>query len=249
MHNYGESEFSLLVRRIRRNHEDSLIGYDPAIILDLIGNLRVLSEMTDILGKAEPSFAFPNHFKTAKPSKQVVKLLRGKKFLIAFMPDGLITSAANNFDLFFSAPYHPEGTATVEAAFRVNSNGSREFKNFIYVKDFDLQPLSSVASQVQITSCNFYIWLHSEVIKISIPDKDNIFTIHSLSRIDLIKRISVNGAVHPKQKATDSYDRPKDELISNLFLYEFAGLPLHYFLLLKISQDVLRASNKAIPST
>lgn len=91
--------------------------------------------------------------------------------------------------------------------------------------------------------CNYAHWLGAEVVRLSYPSQvsGQKMTTVSLSREMLVKRVAntLDGS-HPSAAGNSTTDvNSNDEAVRQLLSHLMGGLPLPYFIILKIAQDIL----------
>jgi hypothetical protein len=123
----------------------------------------------------------------------------------------------------------------------VNSNGSLELSQIGIVGMLVEQPLLKYFGVENKTRCNYMQWLGSEVVRVCYPNEKGILKVVSINREMIVKRVAntLDGS-HPSA-ASGSHEGSNafDEAVHHLLQYQVAGLPLPYFIILKIAQDIL----------
>lgn len=234
----------LQLERLRRHYNNSVRNYDHVSLLDLSHTLRVWTELKVHLRTIEPKFAKTLAFKTAIPAKKVLRAARGSQFIFSYMPGGVITYASNG-ELASgpsSAPY------TQSLVVRRNEDGSIELKNFCFVGATLEQPIRAALDAEAQTRCNYENWLSAEAVRVCYPAKAGSLEAVTISREMIIKRVAntLDGS-HPSVAAgSNSSENSFDPAIHYLLQYKMGGLPLPYFILIKIADDILSIAPKLL---
>lgn len=242
-------EIALHIERLRRHHDASIRTYDAVSLLDLSHTLRVWADMKDALHKQVPAFSSTLSFKTSMAPKKVRKAAKQFKHVLAFMPGGTTTYAGQG-QLFGSTDEADADKDFVSSAWiKINSDGSVEVKNYCFIAAHVDDEIRRACAAEEVTRCNYMQWLGAEAVRLGYEDESGSLQGVSLSREMMIRRManSFDGS-HPsvgEPPSTNRFDAP----IRKLFKYEAAGLPLPYFILVKIAQDILVIANKARASS
>lgn len=233
------------LERLRRHYSHSVRTYDDISLVDLSHVLRIWTELKVPLRKLAPRFATTSAFKTAIPPKKVLRAARGNQFIFACMPGKVVTYASNN-ELVFGPKLSPWHQSVVIMR---NADGSIELDNFYFVGavlEPQIRELGNVADQ---TRCNYENWLGSEAVRVCYPDDAAVLKVMSISREKIIRRVAntLDGS-HPSAAAVggDLEEKDIDSAIRFLLQFRMGGLPLPYFILLKIAQDILTVAPKLL---
>lgn len=236
---------ALHLERLRRHYEAAVRTYDHVSLLDLSHSLRIWVELKQELPKLVPAFGTTISFKTAIPAKKVLKASKGVRFVFSYMPGGVITYCSNGH--LASGPEMEDGAGdfSVGIAVRMEEDHMWLNKFCIVGRSFD-QPLIKALENESIARCNFAQWLASEAVRVSFPNEDGILTTTAISREMMVKRVAntLDGS-HASLAAYES-DNRFDPAVHHLLQYQVGGLPLPYFVLLKIAQDILSIAPKLL---
>jgi hypothetical protein len=230
------------LERLRRHYELAVRTYDQVSFLDLSHSLRIWTELKQPLVKISPKFSTALSFKTAIPAKKVIKAARGVPFVFSYMPGGVITYANNGH--IMSIP-EKDGEYKGGVAVRVSESGSMELAKYsLIAKDID-SSLSKALKAETVTRCNYIQWLGSEAVRVCYRDTDGDLKTVCINREMIIKRVSntLDGS-HPSVAGGGDVDNTFDVPVQHLLQYQVGGLPLPYFILLKIAQDILEVAPK-----
>jgi hypothetical protein len=230
----------LQLERLRRHYEVSVRSYDQVSLLDLSHSLRVWVELKGPLTKLAPKFSTTLAFKTAMPAKKVLRGVRGKRFVFSYMPGGVITYA-NKGHVTSLPDFGPGIPVESTCKMMVNTNGSLELSQIAFVGMLLEQPLLGSFGVEDQTRCNYAQWLGSETVRVCYPDKTGVLKVVSLNREMIVKRVAntLDGSHPSAASGNNEGNNAFDETVHHLLQYQVAGLPLPYFILLKIAQDIL----------
>lgn len=232
------------LERLRRHYSHSVRTYDDISLVDLSHVLRIWTELKVPLRKLAPKFATTFAFKTAIPPKKLLRAARGNQFIFACMPGMVITYASK--ELVSGPPPAPWHQSVV---IKRNEDGSTELDNFYFVGAVLEEPIRGLGKTADQTRCNYENWLSSEAVRVCYPDDAGRLKVMMISREKIIKRVAntLDGS-HPSAAAVSSDVEEKDIDSAIRFLLQFGmgGLPLPYFILLKIAQDILSVAPKLL---
>jgi len=232
----------LQLKRLQRHYESAVHSYDEVSLLDLSHSLRIWVELKQPLKEAAPTFAAAKSFKTAMPTKKALKATKRSQFVFSCMPGNVITYASKG--RFFSHPHFAKSTMGCYATFR---SGYAELGNFVFIADAVDIPLGTQLSLMSENRLNFANWLGAEVVRLGYLDEHAKLKKISISRQNVIKRMANSlGGSHPSKVDDSDFKNQFDIPVRHLFEYGFGGLPLPYFILLKIAQDILDVAPKLI---
>lgn len=230
------------LERLRRHYEAASKTYDYVSLLDLSHSLRIWVDLKQILPNIVPSFESTLSFKTASPPKKILNHIRGCQYVLAYMP-GFVVTSANKGNIFSV----PRIGCEMYCGVRVRNVGTHKAEMahfYVVAKDLNASMIK-VLSNETVTRCNYVQWLASDAVRMCYINSSQKMTPVALSREILIKRVAntLNGS-HPKLSVTSDSDNKFDEPIHYLLQFEWGGLPLPYFILLKIAQDILHVALK-----
>lgn len=235
----------LHLERLRRHYEASVRTYDEISLLDLSHTLRIWADLKLELPKHAPAFRTTLSFKSATPEAKVIRALKASAYVFAFMPGGVITYASDGSIVGGPKPPNPEIPRSIAASCKFNEDGSLQLNDFSVI-DCDLDPsLQKAVSSKQVKRCNFQDWFGAEAVRLSYPTEAGALIAVSITREMIIRRVAntLDGS-HPSATADTSnkFDAP----IHYLLQFQMGGLPLPYFILLKIAQDILSNAPKLL---
>lgn len=235
---------ALHFERLRRHYEAAVRTYDYVSFLDLSHSLRIWVELKNELSKIVPAFGTTMAFKTAIPARKVLNAAKGHEYVFSYMPGGVITYGANGH--LASGPGMKGGAGDFSAGIAVKLGNDHVWLNkFCFVgRCFD-QPLIKALEAETTTRCNYVQWLGSEVVRVAFRQENNLVST-AISREMLVKRVAntLDGS-HASLAAYES-DNTFDPAVHYILRYQVGGLPLPYFILLKIAQDILAIAPKLL---
>lgn len=238
----------LQLERLQRHYGISVRSYDQVSLLDLSHSLRMWTELKSALPKVAPLFATTLAFKTAIPAKKVLRAARGTRFVFSYMPGGVSTYASNGH--IVSGPELGESNApvTLGAAVKINEDGSMELKNYCIVGASFEQPLIKALQAEDQTRCNYVQWLGSEAVRVCSPTEAGDLKTVTISREMIVKRVAntLDGSHPSAAGGSNEGENSFDAAVHHLLKYQMGGLPLPYFILLKIAQDILSIAPKLL---
>lgn len=236
----------LHLERLRRHYDAAVKTYDHVSLLDLSHSLRLWGELKTPLVKLAPKFSTTLAFKTAIPAKKVLKAARGHRYVFSYMPGGVITYASNGHLASGPDIGGNDEKCTIGVAVKV-SNGYVELSKYSVIStNFD-QPLIKALDSEPQKRCNYVQWLASEAVRVCYPDDNDDLKTVAISREMIIKRVAntLDGS-HPSAAGGANVDNTFDAPVRHLLQYQMGGLPLPYFILLKIAQDILSTAPKLL---
>jgi len=232
------NKVALQLERLRRHYEVAVRTYDQVALLDLSHSLRIWVELKQDLPRIAPAFATTMAFKTAIPAKKVLKAAKGYRHVFCYMPGGVITYGARGH--LVSGPDMGEGAGDFSAGIAVKVCEDHVWLNKFCVvgKSFDQSLIKALEAETQ-TRCNYAQWMASEAVRVCYPRADGTLANVGISREMIVKRVAntLDGS-HPSLTAKE-LDNAFDPAVHYLLQYGVGGLPLPYFVLLKVAQDIL----------
>jgi hypothetical protein len=231
-----ESEFQIHLKRLKQHHDTCIEKYDEISLLDLSHALRMWADLKVPLS-ALPSVAAARVFKWSTPTKQVRKLVTGKKFIFAIFPGGLTLNPSLASEV--SGP--PRTVADHFYLIRTAAKGGQNSVSlFQYCFIAGKTAIDADTSLIKDHVCNFKEWLEKEAVLVSFRNSQGLIEERSISRNDLIRRTAniLNGS-HPAIANNGYWANVLDPAILYLAKVPVGKIPLLYLALLKISQDIL----------
>lgn len=246
----------LHLERLRRHYDVAVHTYDHVALLDLSHSLRIWVELRNSIHTIAPRFLSTHLFKTASPARKSLKAVQGYRYVFSYMPGGVTTYVSNGKQIFCDDPvYFDEGgifqsEGTTDLKFSRREDGAFVNHKFCIVnKQLDIGPTSAFRSDEIVKRCNYIQWLASDVVRMSYPNSNGILQPVAITREMIVKRMAnaFDGS-HPSiaNGEGDSENR-FDEPIRSLLRHQvMSGLPLPYFIMLKIAQDILEHAPKLL---
>lgn len=231
----------LHLSRLQRHYDAAVKTYDEISLLDLSHTLRIWADLKLYL---PPVFNTTNAFKGSTPPKAVCRLAIGRKHVLAAI-SGMVDTYAHNGDLI-GMPQYPSRKMKCTATIRKREDGALELGSVYII--YDLDPLitddGALAQRLvgeRVSKLNYTQWMGADAVRVGYENQSGKVTAVTISREMLIRRVAnaMDGS-HPSSATGDDrqghhYDLP----VKYLMEYKIGGLPLPYFLLLKIAQDIL----------
>lgn len=238
----------LHLERLRRHYEIAVRTYDHVALLDLSHTLRVWAELKIPLKVKAPSFSTSIAFKNGSPAKKVLRAARGGNYVFSYMPDGVTTFASNGQLVSCPESAH-SGTDFTISIELTNTPPSVILGNYCVIsKKIDTPSFNAVLA-AQVKRCTYIEWLGANAVQLSYVNQQGKQEDLAISREMLIKRIAntLDGS-HPSAACSSEDGNTFDAPVHYLLQYTMGGLPLPYFILLKIAEDILRVSAMHINS-
>jgi hypothetical protein len=238
----------LHLERLRRHYQFAVRTHDTIALLDLSHSLRVWAELKMALPRIAPVFGKTLAFKTAIPPKKAMRAARDKQHVFSYMPGGVVTYASSGQVLSLPEMSGPGKACSVGASVKVMPDGSLVMKNYYFVSGVSGEQLAKSLNAEDQTRCNYPQWMGAEAVRLCYLSDTGALRKLSISREMIVKRVAntMDGS-HPSAAGspTDG-ENSFDEAVHHLLQYTIGGLPLPYFILLKIAQDILSIVPKLI---
>lgn len=226
----------LQLERLRRHYDVAVRTYDDVTFLDLSHSLRIWVDLKQQLVSAAPSFSQAISFKTGLPARKVIKAARNREFIFCYMPGGVKTYAAKG--QLASGPRGNSGGHLSGVAFKIEEDHIWLDKFSFVSPELDNSLIGALNAHQQ-QRCNFQQWLGAEAVRLSFRSAEGELRPVQISRETLVKRVANTlGGSHPST-APGETDNIFDPPVRYLLQYKCGGLPLPYFILLKMAQDIL----------
>lgn len=238
----------LQLERLRRHYEIAFRTYDQISLLDLSHSLRIWADLKPTLRHTVPAFEATTAFKSAIPAKKVVKLARQHRHIFAYMPGGVVTHASNGHLVSGLDTEGPQGQFSMGCSAKVNTDGSMELKNFSWVALVPEQPAIQALEAADVSRGNFSQWMGAEVARVGYLDSAGTLVRASISREQMIRRVAntLDGSHPSTGQQSGNLENSLDAPIQELLKFKMGGLPVPYFILLKVAQDLLEIAPKLI---
>ena len=130
----------------------------------------------------------------------------------------------------------------------LRADGAMELKNYCIVGLAFEQPLIKALGAEDVTRCNYMQWMGAEAVRLSYPADDGTLKKLAITREMIVRRVAntLDGS-HPSAAGTnEDKENSFDPAVHHLLQYQMGGLPLPYFILLKIAQDILATAPKLL---
>lgn len=231
------------LQRLQRHYEQVVTTYDEASLLDLSHLLRVWVELAGTLPSIAPAFGTAHTFRSAAASKPVYRAAHGRKAIICYVPEPIVTFAADGHLVGGPGLDETVGGDRFHSFLMRYTDTSLEIANFCYIDGpFDLK-LKEQIKEVVKKRMTYRNWLGSEAVRVNVADAQGVIATFILSRETLVKRVAnILGGSHPSVAAVSG--NMFDPAVRCLMEWRLGGLPLPYFLLLKMAHDILEVAPK-----
>lgn len=219
----------------------SVKTYDAVSLLDLVHVLRLWTELKSKLPQMCADFENKKPFETATPIKKTVKAVKGQIYFLSYLPNNGVVTFASQGSLI-SGPSIDAGPLTAAVKMMKKSNGSFLLYQACFVSSALDESSRRAIEKSNVKRCNFANWLGAETIRVRFNDAGGQIHCLPMSREIVVKRLAnVLDASH-SSLAQDEVERSNrfDAPIKWLMQYKCGGLPIPYFLALKVAQDMLQ---------
>ncbi|MDD1621530.1 MAG: hypothetical protein LUQ11_08605 [Methylococcaceae bacterium] len=231
--------------RLRRHYEHTEKTYDYASFLDLSHALRIWTELKTVLPRIDKTFTSKMLFKSAVPNRKILRACSKVEYIVAFMPDGVISHASNGN--LFSWQENNKDFSVGGHIMRMG-DGALKMADFYFCFPNLTDGANGISLHPKISRLNFIQWLGAEIVRINFRKKDGNLEVISIPREILIKRVAnILDASHTSLEKSGDFDNRFDEPIKFLMAFSCGGCPIPYFLLLKVAQDIVEHGPKLIP--
>lgn len=239
----------LQLERLKRNFDSALQRYDQVSFLELSHSLRIWTELANPLVAISPEFSKAIVFKSANPTKELKAFAMGYPHVIALTPQGLPATADVRLGAMAGLRFNPAGAFLIGVTVFPDKEGKIRIQNPYYLgrslDDGEHKVLYEQWKKMNASRLNFRQWLGSDAMRIGYIDADRNLQQVSLSRESLIKRVAniLDGSHSSVFAQAENANDPA--LISTLQI-EVQGIPLPYFVLLRIAEDIVHFAPKYI---
>jgi hypothetical protein len=228
------------LERLRRNYYDCISSYDQISLYELSHSLRIWTDLKTVLPTIAPAFGTKRVFRSGTAARKLIKAVKGRNFVIAFMPGGVVSYASGGH--MASAPdLPPDGDASLGAVTSLNADGSVTLSSYWYAESSLNDSQIQLLGRPEVSLYSYVDWMGAEAVRLWFPDETRDSGTLMISREVMINRIAntLDGS-HPSAAPDPRTGRDKaDPAIQKLLGYRLGGLPLPYFILLKIAKDIL----------
>lgn len=232
------TNYKTQLERLRRHYQSSVNHYDAISFLDLAHTLRVWTEV-----KSNIDQLGVNSFKKGILTKKVKKVLTGSEYAYAYLPDGVTTSAVATGEIGGRNMIHgPQADKfSVATLMKIENNRDLSIAQFLMVyrvlAQEEMTILNDESKNVPIETVSFSKYMESPAIYFQFSGHDP----KHISNEELIKRIANEyEASHADSTDTNfELNNVFSEPVKNLMGYGCAQLPLPYFVLLHIANNII----------
>jgi len=234
------------LKRLRRHYELSVRNYDDVSLLDLAHVLRIWTELKSVLSEKYADFKIKKPFKTGSPIRKVLKQAANCQYIFSYLPGNGVVTYASNGQLASGPDINNGGDFTMGV--KVKNTGSAIWlSQYCYISKSLEQPYIKALDNEKVVRCNYSNWMGSETVRLQFINAKGVMEKRSISREMLIKRVAnILDASHTSLNDSDASDNMFDPSVKWLMKFTCGGLPLPYFLLLKIAQDIIDNAPKLL---
>jgi len=130
----------------------------------------------------------------------------------------------------------------------LRADGAMELKNYYLVGLCFDQRLVKALGAEDVTCCNYMQWMGAEAVRLSYPAEEGALKKLVITREMIVRRVAntLDGS-HPSAAGkNEDMENGFDAAVHHLLQYQMGGLPLPYFILLKIAQDILATAPRLL---
>lgn len=231
----------LQYNRLQRHFSHSVSTYDEVSLIDLAHTLRIWNEMAPELPRLNKNFDTERIFSTASPVKTVKRKIKKYKHLCIYFPDfpdgGITTSASNGsaFKYYFNDEEEP----TISSGILKYNEPDLCVYQMIAVHCEPDDHLFDILGKHEVKKTNLENWFKSECVRINTINMQGDLEIFVITRECLVKRLANVYEASHSSLVEDTIINKFDYPINILMKYHIGGLPLPYFAVLKIANDIL----------
>lgn len=227
------------LKRLKRHYDYSVNTYDDASLLDLAHVLRIWTELKSVLPEQYPNFKIKKPFKTGAPIRKVLKQAVNQQYIFSYLPGNGVVTYASNGQLASGPDINNGGGFTMGVRVK-NTGNSIWLSQYCYISKSLEQSYIKALGNEKVVRCTYANWMSSETVRVQFKNALGVMEKRSLSREILIKRVAnILDASHTSLGDGDASDNMFDDSIKWLMKFNCGGLPVPYFLLLKIAQDII----------
>ena len=238
----------LHAERLRRHHQSALRTYDPVGLVELSHSLRIWADLKLAIDTVAPDLAKSTAFRSSSPSRVVARAAaKQTEFVLAYFPGKVLTSAVDGVAI--SLPNRGSEQLKAESSARWNfADTGVEVARYCYFAPGLAGIPQAQLDQQSVSRLTFSQWLGAEVVRIGYSDSDGVSHRSTLTRENLIRRLAnSHDGSHPSLAMSGATENRLDAPVDALFRHSCCMLPLPYFILLKIAQDLLGVLRKRLP--
>ncbi len=230
-------KISVQLKRLQRHYDYSVKTYDDASMLDLVHTLRIWTELKTYLSNNCESFK-KTGFVTGSPIRKTLKHIKNSQYVLAYLPKDGVTTFASQGHLASTSNFDKNNNFSLAVKVK-NTGSSILLSQYCFVSKSLQQEYVVAIGKEKISKCNYANWMSSETVRMQFKNELGKLEKFSISREMLIKRVAnIFDASHTSLN-NEGGNNKFDEPINWLMNFQCGGLPLPYFLLLKIAQDII----------
>jgi hypothetical protein len=197
--------------------------------------------MAPELPRLDRNFESQRLFSTASPTKGLKRKIKRYKHVCVYFPDfpngGITTRASNGsaFQYSFDGPQEPMMTT---GTVMYNEPELSVYRMIVVHCERD-DDLFEILDNHDLKRANLENWLRSECVRINDINLEGVLETFIITRECLIKRLANAYEASHSSLLEDAIVNRHDYPIRALMKYQIGGLPLPYFAILKVANDLL----------
>jgi hypothetical protein len=231
-----QRNINLNLKRLKRQYDVSIEGYDEVSLLELSHALRMWVDMQDHVQSYLIQHLPDKLFKAYTLHSELQQACCGSKYLVTYFVDGLTTRSTNAHLISFRGISN--GPSVMNFGMRPTVGKTAWISHVLLISEYKIRYEYEPDTAFVTSEVSFKKWLESEAVRVCFTDDNGQREEKLISRIMLIKRVANNlGGSHPAGvfDVTHKYDPAVNFLLD----YHVGGLPLPYYILLKTAHDIL----------
>lgn len=227
--------------RLQRHFVTSVSTYDEVSLIDLSHSLRIWTEMAPELPRLDRNFETQRLFNTASPTKGLKRKIKNYKHVCVYFPDfpngGIKTRASNGsvFKYSFDGPQEP---MMANGTLMYNEPELCVYRMVVVHCERD-NDLFEILDSHELERKNLENWLRAECVRINAVNLEGVLETFSITRMSIIKRLANVYEASHSSLIEDPIVNRHDYPIRELMKYQIGGLPLPYFAILKVANDII----------
>lgn len=240
--------------RLVRHYEILRQSSDRIAMLDMATTLRNWVDMKEDLNRDFQSVTRTLCFQRSAPSKELKRLGRDGQNVFVGFQDGVAVAPRDMPRMAGMPEINGPGDCMCSFIQR-GAPGEWVFGDFLAIpRGIGEEQFSKMLGDpkylpfTRLQNANLYIWLQSDCVLLTMRNSDGELEKFNIPRQILIRRVGAGyGALHPKRTGGPVTDNRFDPPIKWLFDFHYGDIPLPYFILLGIAQELVIHIPKIIP--
>jgi hypothetical protein len=239
------SDIERQLLRLRRHYEASLQTYDELTLLDLSHALRLVIESRAELASIGPRYSSETAFKIGKPIGKINAAAHGTEYVLCYMPGGVRTRAGTVelANIPIDSRHHQNFASAIGVRKTQSLIEMDQYCVIFKAIDHDVMKTFCSKNGASISSVTFQQYLAADAVRVAFLNHKKEYERRIISR-EMIAKVVANtlGASHSYQDASQGNSNSFAEAVHHLLRFKWGDLPLPYFIIMKIAQDILAIS-------